>query len=201
MILNLSGDCKSHLPYPNLAIRLIKPYFTQNELLQIITSNFYSVLFYNSEVWHLSTLHQSLKIQLLSHSAKAIKLCTKSSDMWLMSYKNLHKMAGRATPDQLLKYKLALQLYKIFHHQVPSQDWVSININGIYTSRQNHFIIQKSNRLRLGMSIISNRFSALNGRIDLKWFNLSYDSYKVKCKKDFYIKKMYNKVPQSLLKI
>ena len=167
------------------AIRLIKQYFTQNELLQLITSNFYSILFYNSEVWHLNTLHQSLKNQLLSHSAKAIKLCTKSSDMWLMSYKNLHEMAGRATPDQLLNYKLSLQLYKTFHHRIPSQDWVSINFNYVHTSRQTHFITLKSNRLRLGMNIISNRFSTLNGRIDLNWFNLSYDSYKVKCKKTF----------------
>ena len=94
-----------------------------------------------------------------------------------MSYKNLHEMAGRATPDQLLKYKLALQLYKTFNHQVPSQDWINININ--ITSRQTHFIIQKCNRLRLGMNIISNRFSVLNGRIELKWFNLTYDSLKV----------------------
>ena len=43
------------------AIRLIKHYFTQQELLQLITSNFYSVLFYNSEVWHLNTLKQSIK--------------------------------------------------------------------------------------------------------------------------------------------
>ena len=34
------------------AIRLIKNYFPTNELLQLITSNFYSVLYYNSEVWH-----------------------------------------------------------------------------------------------------------------------------------------------------
>ena len=39
------------------AIRLIKPFFCFNELRSLITSNFYSILYYNSEVWHLPTLN------------------------------------------------------------------------------------------------------------------------------------------------
>ena len=34
------------------AKRLIRKYFSSRELLQIITSNFYSILFYNSEIWY-----------------------------------------------------------------------------------------------------------------------------------------------------
>ena len=59
------------------AIRLIKNYFTSSELLQLVTSNFFSVLYYNSEVWHHKTLNQSMKSKLLSTSAKALKLCAK----------------------------------------------------------------------------------------------------------------------------
>ena len=167
------------------AIRLIKRFFDPNELLQLITSNFYSVLYYNSEVWHLSTLHHSLKNQLLSHSAKAIKICTRSSDVWMLSFENLHEMAGRATPDQFQKYKLALQLYRTFNLQVPTQDWVNVNINFRNTSRQIHFHTHKSNRLKIGMNMLSNRFFYLNGKIELDWFNLSFNSFKVKCKKLF----------------
>ena len=43
------------------AICLIRNYFNTEELLQLIRSNFYSILLYNSEVWHLQTLNQSLK--------------------------------------------------------------------------------------------------------------------------------------------
>ena len=81
------------------AISLIRRFSNQQELLQLVTSNFYSILFYNSEVWHLNTLNQSLKNSLLSISAKALKICAKSSDVWMLSYPNLHEMAGRATPD------------------------------------------------------------------------------------------------------
>ena len=34
------------------AIKLIKKFFNQKELFQLITSNFYTVLFYNSEIRH-----------------------------------------------------------------------------------------------------------------------------------------------------
>ena len=106
------------------AIRLIKNYFEQSELLQLITSNFYSVLYYNSEVWHIPSLHQSLQRSLLTASSKALKVCAKSSDLWMLSFNELHEMAGRATPMQLTDYKIALQLYKTMDVQIPETDWI-----------------------------------------------------------------------------
>ena len=103
------------------AICLIRNYFNTDELLQLITSNFYSILFYNSEVWHLQTLNQSLKNALMSISAKAIWICTKRADTWMLSFINLHEMAGRATPNKIISYKLALQLYRTFNDQTPTQ--------------------------------------------------------------------------------
>ena len=38
------------------AIRLIKKFFTQKELLWLVTSNFYLIMYYNSEIWHLPSL-------------------------------------------------------------------------------------------------------------------------------------------------
>ena len=57
------------------AIKLIKRFFTKKELLQLVTSNFFSILYYNSEVWHLPTLSSKIEQKLLSASAKAIKTC------------------------------------------------------------------------------------------------------------------------------
>ena len=50
------------------------------------------------------------------------------------------------------------------------------------TSRQTKFMTSKENRLKIGMNIVSNRFFYLNGKIDLNWLNLSFDSFKLKCK-------------------
>ena len=59
------------------AIRLIRRFFNTKELLQLVTSNFYSIFYYNSEIWHLNSLKHNLKNKLLSASAKALKICIK----------------------------------------------------------------------------------------------------------------------------
>ena len=100
------------------AIRLIKNYFTSEQLITLITSNFYSILFYNSEVWHLPTF------KTIDEEPKALKLCAKSTNTWMLSYKNLHEMAGRAPPDKIMNCKLALHLYKVVNNEVPLPDWL-----------------------------------------------------------------------------
>ena len=58
------------------AINLIRKFLTKSELLQVITSNYYSILYYNSEIWHIPTNTHRCKTQLLSASAAPLKLCT-----------------------------------------------------------------------------------------------------------------------------
>ena len=163
------------------AIKLIKKNFNS----ELITSNVYSILFYNSEVWHLQSLHHRMKQQLLSVSARAIKVCTHATDVHLISFEDLHEMVGRATPDKLMIYKLSLQLYRTYNQHIPTQDWVKLNYNGIFTSRQSKFMTRKENKLKVGLNSVSNRFFYLNGKIELDWLNLSYNSYKIKCKNLF----------------
>jgi hypothetical protein len=54
------------------ALKLIRRYFNTKELLQILTNNIYSVLYYNCEVWHLTSLNKCLKHKLHSFSANTI---------------------------------------------------------------------------------------------------------------------------------
>ena len=106
-------------------------------------------------------------------------------------------MAGRATPDKLMNYKLVIQLYRVINNQVPIQDWVNIFLNNIQTPRQTTFMTMKKNRLRIGMNIISNRFNSLNGKIELDWLNLSYIYYKIKLKIKFFLNVSFSIVPSS----
>ena len=55
-------------------IKLIRKFFKPEEIWTLLTANFYSVLYYNSEVWHLPTLKPEIKQHLLSASANALKL-------------------------------------------------------------------------------------------------------------------------------
>ena len=95
------------------AIKLIKIFFNQQELISLMTSNFYSILNYNSEIWQLPSLKVTLKQKLLSASAKALKVCARLADSDI-SFINLHAMCNRATPIQVMRYKLALCLYKLY---------------------------------------------------------------------------------------
>ena len=167
------------------AIRLIRRFFTTKELLQIVTSNYFSILYYNSEIWHLPTLKNNLKQKILSSSAKAIRTCVKYCTKDI-SFIRLHEMYNRATPEKYLLYKHALCLFKLINSTAPHNfEWLSLNFNMIFTSRQTTFMTIKDNTKRVGLNALANRVSILNGKIPLAWFNFTLETFKVKCKKEF----------------
>ena len=125
------------------AIRIIKKYFSNSEIRNLITSNFYSILFYNSEIWHILTLSQRNKQKLMSCSANALKLCTIGGGKD-MSFENIHTMNMRATPEKMMLYKHALLLHKIYNSSDYSEEWIQLNLNQTLTSRQT---VSKSIRL------------------------------------------------------
>ena len=163
---------------------MIKKIFSTKELLQLVTSNFFSVLYYNSEIWHLPTLKTTLKKKLLPSSACAIKTCVKynTNDT---SFERLHEIYERATPEKYLLYKTALSLYKLHNSTDFSVEWAALNLNQILTSRQTNFLTLKPNLKRVGISALASRFYILNGKIDLNQFNKSFLAFKLQCKKDF----------------
>ena len=87
--------------------------------------------------------------------------------------------------NKSLTLNISLQLYRTINLQVPTQDWVSLNLNAINTTRQTKFSTNRINRLKVGMNLLSNRLCIINNKIDLDWLSLSINSYKVKCKKLF----------------
>jgi hypothetical protein len=166
------------------AIRLIKPFFCFNELRSLITSNFYSILYYNSEVWHLPTLNPVSKKHLLSASANALKLCTPNYER-MMSFETLHLLNGRACPTNLMKYKHAILLYKIYNKGEPPKDWLALNFNQVLPGRQTHFAAIKDQNFKIGNNILSNRLTTINNKIPLQWLNLSIDTSKSNAKHYF----------------
>ena len=71
--------------------------FTQPEILALLTSNFYSILYYNSKIWHLPKLKPELNQHLLATSAKALKTSQRHPDQ-MESFVNIHKSCKRALP-------------------------------------------------------------------------------------------------------
>ena len=168
------------------AIKIIKRYFNTTELLQLVTSNFYSILYYNSEIWHIPSLKCTLKQKIMSSSAKAIKMCMKwcTNDV---SFIRIHEMNQRATLEKYLMYKHALSLHKLMNNDNYTTEWVALNFNQTLTSRQTNFFTLKNNRKRVGMNAFAKRVFILNGKIPLTWFEMSFDTFKVNCKAKFLI--------------
>ena len=165
-------------------MRLIRKYVNNSELLQLITSNFYSVLFYNSEVWHLNNLKHRDKSLLLSTSAQALKSALHFKYP-MISNECVHILTNRAIPEIYCNYKISLSLYKTFNNNIPHDEWLNLNFYQTFGSRQCKFHVNLNNKLRVGMNALCNRFHFLNDKIPIDWLNKSFLAYKIECKKLF----------------
>ena len=107
------------------AIKLIKKYLYQVEILTLLTANFHSILFYNSKVWHIPALKPELKQILFSAYANAFQ---NTPDRY-ESFVNIHENCKRAHLDQLINYKHSSILHKIHNSHTPQIDWIDLNFN------------------------------------------------------------------------
>ena len=158
-------------------------YFTNQELVGLVTSNFYLILFYNSEVWHIPSLKSNLKQQLLSASARALKVCMTNPDL-MISFIRIHEINKRGTPNQLMIYKHSLLLHKLYNQNWLEVEWLHLQFQHQFCMRQTRFSIAKTNNLQVGENILVNRLSVQNHQIPLDWPNLSYISFKIRCKQN-----------------
>ena len=124
------------------------------------------------------------KKQLLAASAIALKLCESQYDNRI-SYERLHEIHDRATPIKMMKYRLAIQLYKIYNGRTESEDWIDLNFQQNFNNRNNHVQITDVSNLRIGRNTTMNRLNCINNKIDYSWLNKSIDTFKIYCKLKF----------------
>ena len=166
------------------AIRLIRKFFNKNELNFLLTANVYSILYYNSDIWHIPTLSPNLKQQLLSASASALKICTPMYN-YLTSHLSLHSMNNRATPSKMLLYKHALLLHKTYNDTKMSPEWLGLNFQQNFNNRNEMVNIIDTSKYKIGKNLLVNRLRILNGKIKLDDLNLSLEAFKIKYKELF----------------
>jgi hypothetical protein len=81
------------------AVKMIKKYFKPNEQKILLHAYYYSVLYYNSEIWLTPLCMLDPKI------CSCINLHNVN-----ISFQNLHKQAKKSTPEQATLYKILLLL-------------------------------------------------------------------------------------------
>ena len=95
-------------------------------------------------------------------------------------------MYDRVTPNNYLLYKHALWSYKLMNENpTHTFEWAALNANITFTSRQTTFITSTDNANRVGLNALANRISITNNLTPLNWFNLSSNTFKIKCKEKF----------------
>ena len=102
-----------------------------------------------------------------------------------MSYKQLHINEKRALPMDFSKYRLAIQLFRIYNGHVQNEDWQDMNNQQNFNARNESFHINDYSRLKIGRNIMCNRLTDLNKHIHLDWLNLSLIAFKLKVKSIF----------------
>jgi hypothetical protein len=165
------------------AIMLIRKFFSKIELNGLLTSNYYSILFYNCDVWLIPSLKPQLKQQILSASARALRICTPNYDNTI-SFEQIHVINKRATPKQMMIYKHAILLYKVWNDSIYSKQWLALNFQQNFNERVNTVNVFETSNLKVGKNIVANRLKIINGLIRYEWLNLGMNSFKIMCKKE-----------------
>ena len=111
----------------------------------------------------------------------ANKLHWKKSDLRISNEQG-HKMNGRATPIQMMKYKHSLLLFKLYNNTLQSEDWMDLNWNQSFNNRSTKVRLFDTSNIRIGKNILSNRLTIVNSQIEYDWLNKSLNSYKLICK-------------------
>ena len=167
------------------AIRLIKNYFTKDELLKLSVSNFYSILFYNAEIWLLPSLTHQTKIMLMRASASPLKVCYRMYDRTI-SFERLHNLMKRPTPKELMELKHALLLHKVYNSEIPNQDWLDLFFNQNFNNRNTKVNFIDTSTYKQGKNLLTNRFTCINNKIPYEMLNWKYGAFKIWCKKELY---------------
>ena len=97
----------------------------------------------------------------------------------------IHKTANRALPDQMINYKQAIMMYKLFNTCQPELEFVNLNFQLNQNPRIKHANFFTRQNYDTGKNIMLNRLSHLNDKILKSWLDLSLDTFKVKCKELF----------------
>ena len=103
----------------------------------------------------------------------------------MVSFETIHIMNQRATPSQIAVYKHALLLHKIYNDKSSNINWIDLFFTQHFNQRNQIVKFFNTAAYKVGNNLLTNRFTILNGKIELPWLNDSFSSYEIKCESKF----------------
>ena len=91
---------------------------------------------------------------MFSASASPLKLCTQYEEN--TSFMSLHNINNRATPDNMIKYKTALQLHKIYNDNSMSFEWQQLFFMQNFNERNQMAKFVDISKYKIGKNLITN---------------------------------------------
>jgi len=171
----------------NMGFHHLRKHFNQDELKTLMTSFYYSKMYYAAEIWLGPGLSITAKRLLMSTSSKILKTITgiRCNQVDKVSYFDLHKLLGRATPEMMMSYVQATCLHRISTSGVPNNVFLDLSGHDIEERRHYKTMLSKTNKSRVGLNIFRNRSQQMLNKISGDLTIVSYNQLKIMAKKDF----------------
>ena len=71
-----------------------------------------------------------------------------------ISYKEIHEMCDRATPEMFTLYKTSLLLHKLYNNNTVENEWINLNLQHQFSVRGDMFKVTKTNKRKVGNIIV-----------------------------------------------
>ena len=104
-----------------------------------LTSSFYSILYYNFEIWHISAKAWT---QAIDSSTNVLKLAPKQPDR-IQSFFEVHSACKRTFTNNMMMAKHSTQLHKLYSMKWLLLDWIELNFNQTFYLRKDFQCRQK----------------------------------------------------------
>jgi len=167
-------------------LRKIKRNFTTEEMLRLVTTLGHSKLYYGAPVWLSRHLHKINQRKLLRASSNLIKSCISNQDWTLISYNNLHELAGKPTPMQMSDYIQATTLWSIIQTGKPEMVWLKLQINCRENRRTGSMTFGNGQMSPYGKHNFGNRMMHVSQKLPGQWDQMTKYSFKRMCKTIFF---------------
>ena len=91
----------------------------------------------SSEIWHIPGLSLALNKSLKFASANAARLCLKGPNLHLSTHTEIHQMAKRAKPAEMILYKHVIIAFKLLNNILCEDEFVQLNFQLVRQCKAN----------------------------------------------------------------
>jgi hypothetical protein len=163
-------------------LKLIRKYLSLKQASQVMTSFYYSILYYGAELWLHRNVSFSIKRMIRSAHYRALRLIYGN-----LKRDELDKIGKRATPDEWSDYIIAKMAAGIVLRQTPVRLFLDVISNSVTERRQeNRLFFSDNSYKKVGRQCFKNRLQVVSRQMKFDWLSLKPENLRPYLKKCFF---------------